>query len=104
MVYFNFSILCLFALSQLADFSTSSPIDILSGLLAITALILCLLFAGSLRNDKPKYTFLMSRKLLIAGAVVLSIQDAIYAVGIISVCNLTAALLITTYKTEKYRA
>jgi len=29
---------------------------------------------------------------------VLSIEDAIYAVGIIFVCNLTAAILILTYK------
>ena len=28
----------------------------------------------------------------------LSVRDAIYAVGVISVCNLTAAILIMTYK------
>lgn len=55
-------------------------------------------YAISLRVEKPKYTFLYMRKLLISGAVVLSLRDAIYAIGIISVCNLTAAVLILTYK------
>ena len=62
-----------------------------------------LFYAISLRNDKPKYTFLYIRKMLISGAIVLSLKDAIYAIGIISVCNLTAAILIMTYKLEKYR-
>jgi hypothetical protein len=43
------------------------------------------------------------RKLLISGAVVLSTQDSIYAVGIISVCNVATALLMLTHKIDKYR-
>jgi hypothetical protein len=56
-----------------------------------------------LKNDKPKYTFLYARKLMISAAIILSLQNAIYAIGIISVCNLTAAILILTHKKEKYR-
>jgi len=64
-------------------------------------LLIC--YPITLREDKPKYTFLYARKLLISGAVVLSLKDAIYAVGIISVCNFTTAILIITYKLEKYQ-
>ena len=93
----------LFALVQLANFNTTDGLNILSSVLTIPVLLLMLYFAVSLRHDKPKYTFLYIRKLLISGAVVLSLKDAIYAIGIISVCNLTAAVLIMTYKLEKYR-
>lgn len=64
---------------------------------------LLLIYPLSLKATKPKYTFLYLRKLLISGAVVLSTQDSIYAVGIISVCNVAAALLLLTHKLEKYR-
>jgi len=40
---------------------------------------------------------------MISAAIILSLQNAIYAIGIISVCNLTAAILILTHKKEKYR-
>lgn len=88
---------------QLANFNTSSSINTLASLLSILTIILLIYYAISLRNEKPKYTFLYIRKILISGAVVLSLRDAIYAIGIISVCNLTAAVLILTYKLEKYR-
>lgn len=78
-------------------------INTISSVLALFSLIALIYYPISLRHDKPKYTFLYIRKLLISGAVVLSVQDAIYAVGVISVCNLTAAILIMTYKMEKYR-
>jgi hypothetical protein len=103
LVYFNYSIISLFALVQLAHFSTAPTINLLSSLLALFVLLGLLYYPLHLRADKPKYTFLYVRKLLISGAVVLSVKDAIYAVGVISVCNLTAAILIMTYKLEKYR-
>ena len=102
-VYFNYSLISLFALVQLANFNTSTTINLLASVLALLTLIPLIYFPLSFRNDKPKYTFLYIRKLLISGAVVLSLKDAIYAIGIISVCNLTAAVLIMTYKLEKYR-
>lgn len=103
LVYFNYAIVSLFALVQLANFSTASTLSLLSSLLSLLVLLLLFYYAVSLREDKPKYTFLYLRKMLISGAVVLSLKDAIYAIGIMSVCNLTAAVLILTYKLEKYR-
>ena len=103
LIYFNYSIISLFVLVQLANFNTSAGINTTSSVLAMLVLIGLLCYPISLKTDKPKYTFLYFRKLLISGAVVLSIKDAIYAIGVISVCNLTAAILILTYKMEKYR-
>jgi hypothetical protein len=101
--YFNYSIISLFALTQLADFQTTSTVNLLSCALAIIVLPFLVIYPLTLRTTKPKYTFLYLRKLLISGAVVLSTQDSIYAVGIISVCNVSTALLLLTYKMEKYR-
>ena len=88
---------------QLSNFNTSAGINTISSVLCIFSLIGLLYYPFTLKDEKPKYTFLYLRKFLISGAVVLSIQDAIYAIGVISVCNLTAAILILTYKMEKYR-
>jgi hypothetical protein len=103
LLYFNYSLVSLFALVQLANFSTSAPINALSSSLALITILLLIYYPLHFRTSKPKYTFLYIRKLLISGAVVLSIKDAIYAVGVISVCNLTAAILLLTYKLEKYK-
>ena len=88
---------------QIANFNTSAPINALSSALSLVIILLLMYYPLHLRTLKPKYTFLYIRKLLISGAVVLSIKDAIYAIGVISVCNLTAAILLFTYKMEKYR-
>ena len=103
LIYFNYSIISLFVLIQLANFNTSATINTISSALALITLLLLIYYPIHLLKDKPKFTFLYIRKLLISGAVVLSIKDAIYAVGVISVCNLTAALLLFTYKLEKYK-
>lgn len=88
---------------QLANFDTSETINMISCALALVVLVLLIYYPVSLREAKPKYTFLYARKMLISAAVVLSLKDAIYAVGIISVCNFTTAILLMTYKLEKYR-
>ena len=87
----------------MANFDTSEGINTISCALALIVLISLVCYPITLRETKPKYTFLYARKLLISAAVVLSLKDAIYAVGIISVCNFTTAILIMTYKLEKYR-
>lgn len=102
-IYFNYSIICLFTLTQLTSFSLEDTINSIAGILAIVVLPFLIYLPISLRSIEPKYTFLYLRKLLICGAVVLSLKDAIYAVGIISVCNITAFILILTYKLERYR-
>lgn len=103
MLYFNYSIISLFVLAQIADFKLTPSINLVSCVLAVIALPFLFFYPFTLKNTKPKYTFLYLRKLLIGGAVVLSTQDSIYAVGIISVCNVCTALLLLTYKTERYR-
>ena len=102
-LYFNYSIISLFVLAQIADFELTPTINLVSCVLAIITLPFLAFYPFTLKNTKPKYTFLYLRKLLIGGAVVLSTQDSIYAVGIISVCNVCTALLLLTYKTERYR-
>jgi len=101
--YFNYSIISLFCFTQIASFDTSDSLNMMASFLSVVVLPFLIYYPISLRNSKPKYTFLLLRKLLISGAVVLSIQDAVYAIGIILVCNLTATILILTYKLEKYR-
>lgn len=98
-LYFNYSIISLFALTQLSDFRSNPSINLISCILTIIVLPFLVIYPITLRNFKPKYTFLYYRKFLISGAVVLSTQDSIYAVGIISVCNVCTALLLLTYKT-----
>ena len=102
-LYFNYSIISLFALLQLANFNTSDGLNALSSALAVICIPLLLLVPFAYRTLKPKYTFLYIRKLLISAAVVLSLEDPVYAIGIVSVCNLTAALLLLSYKLEIYR-
>ncbi len=102
-LYFNYSIVSLFVLAQISDFKLSPAINLISCVLSVLVLPLLVFYPFTLKNTKPKYTFLYLRKLLIGGAVVLSTQDSIYAVGIISVCNVCTALLLLTYKQERYR-
>lgn len=95
--------LSLFALLQLTNFDGSEPVNAAAGAAAAVVVVLLVFYPLYIRENKPKYTFLMLRKLLISGAVVLSLRDAIYAIGIMSVCNFTAVVLLYTYKLEKYR-
>ena len=68
-VYFNFLTITIYSFAQLAFISSDSVISVLTAVLVIPFLLYWLI---SLRYDKPKYTFLYFRKLLIAAAVVLS--------------------------------
>ena len=72
-IYFNYSIISLFALLQLVNFNTTTSINALSSALAIITVPVLLFIPLTYRKLKPKYTFLYIRKLLISSAVVLSL-------------------------------
>lgn len=103
LIYFNYTALILFSFAQLTAFTTNSTINLASSLLAIAALLFLLIYAVKAGLQEHKYWFLYGRKTLIAGAIVISMKNAIYGIGIISVCNFTAAILILTHKIEQYR-
>lgn len=54
-------------------------------------------------KDKPKYTFLYLRKILVASSLILGLNYPIYCIGVLSVTNITAVLLILSYKLEKWK-
>lgn len=57
----------------------------------------------SLAKDKPRYTFLYIRKIVVALSLILSVNYPAYCIGVLSVTNITAILLIHSYKLEKWR-
>lgn len=54
-------------------------------------------------KDKPRYTFLYIRKIVVALSLILSVNYPAYCIGVLSVTNITAILLINSYKMEKWR-
>ena len=54
-------------------------------------------------NTKPKFTFLYARKAIIALSLLLSVNYPAYCIGIMSVSNITAILLILSYKVERWK-
>lgn len=50
------------------------------------------------KDDKPKFTFLYLRKILVASSLILAVNYPIYCVSVLSVTNITAVLLILSYK------
>ena len=102
-MYFTFTFLALFSISQLWVFDFSSPVDLIASILAIFLIFLLPIFALSLLKNHSEFTLLYARKFLIAAIVVISRDSPIYIVGVISVCNLTAGILMLAYKLEKWR-
>ncbi len=54
-------------------------------------------------KDKPRFTFLYVRKVVVALSLILSVNYPAYCIGVLSVCNITAILLIHAYKVEKWK-
>lgn len=76
LIYFNYLPISIFTLTQLSSmhFSSDSLIDLIASILAIALLIGLLVYPLVIfTENKPKYTFLMLRKLILAVAIVLSV-------------------------------
>lgn len=76
LIYFNYLPISIFTLTQLSSmhFSSDSLIDLIASILAIALLIGLLVYPLVIfTGNKPKYTFLMLRKLILAVAIVLSV-------------------------------
>lgn len=54
------------------------------------------------KSEKPKYSFLMVRKIVLALALVLSVENPTYMIGVTAVISLTTALLVNAYSLEKW--
>lgn len=57
----------------------------------------------TLVKTKPKFTFLYARKLVTCLSLILSVNYPAYVIGVLSVCAVTAAVLIYAYKLEKWK-
>lgn len=76
LIYFNYLPISIFTLTQLSSmhFNSDSLIDLIASILAIVVLIALLVYPLVIfTGNKPKYTFLMLRKIILAVALVLSV-------------------------------
>jgi hypothetical protein len=106
LIYFNYSALALFTFSQLSSlsFDTTSTTDLISSILSFFLLIGLLVYAWlTYSGSKPKYTFLMLRKLLLGLVVVLSVENPTYMIGVAAVLSLMSGILVGAYGMEKWR-
>ena len=102
-IYLNYLPICLFTFTQLNNFDVSSDsTNMFSSLLSILTLFMVIIYPFSLLKVKPKFIFLYARKLVVAASLILSVNYPAYCVGVLSVCNITALLLILAYKMEKW--
>lgn len=70
----------------------------LAFVLAVLMVFLVVGYPFVVLKTKPKFTFLYARKLVTALSLMLSVTYPAYCIGVLSVCNVTAALLITSYR------
>lgn len=76
LIYFNYLPISIFTLTQLSSmhFNSDSLIDLMASILSIVILIVLLVYPLVIfTGNKPKYTFLMLRKIILAVALVLSV-------------------------------
>lgn len=97
-IYFNYLPICLFTFTQISNVNTDSSVNLLAFVLAILMLFLILFYPFAFVKDKPKFTFLYARKAVVALSVILSVNYPAYCIGLLSVCSITASVLIMSYK------
>lgn len=76
LIYFNYLPLAVFTTGQLSvlNFSAQSTMDLVASILSIMLMVLLLSYPIFIfRGNKPKYSFLMLRKLILALALILSV-------------------------------
>ncbi len=72
-------------------------------LLAVLMMFMIVFYPFAFVKDKPKFTFLYARKVVTALSLMLSVNYPAYCIGVLSVCNITALLLIPAYKLERWK-
>ena len=93
-IYFAFTTLSLYTFTQLWALNFSYTMDMVASALAILLVLLMPIYTIVLIKDHTKFSFLYARKILITLSIILSTENPIYVIGVISVCNLTAGILI----------
>ena len=97
-VYFNYLPFILFTFAQYHVLTFTYGPDTAASLLAILIIIPLLIYPFYIYQDKPKYAFLCLRKIVLALALVLSINYATYMIGVCAVISLTSSVLVVAYK------
>lgn len=97
-IYFNYLPLSLFTFTQLSHFDVEDPTNLFSSAVSILTLFLIVFYPFTVIKSKPKFTFLYVRKVVVAASLILSVNYPAYCIGVLSVCNITALLLIIAYK------
>lgn len=106
LIYFNYLPLALFTFSQMAclKFDASSTADLAASIISFFLLAGLLLYPWiTYSENKPKYTFLMLRKLVLALVNVLSVENPTYMIGVGAVMSIMSGILVGTYGMEKWR-
>lgn len=107
LVYFNYLPLAVFTFAQLSSlkFAADSLTDLIGSVLSFLILIGLLVYPWFLYSgNKPKYTFLMLKKLVLGLIVVLSAESPTYMIGVTAVVSIMTAILVGAYGMEKWRA
>lgn len=100
LVYFNYLPLSVFTFGQLSvlKFSSESITDLIASVLSIVTLISLLLYPIFIfKGNKPKYAFLMIRKLILGLALVLSVENSTYMIGVTAVISIMSGILVGAY-------
>ena len=95
--------ICLFTFVQLSNIDTNTTVNTMAFVLAVLMMFLIVFYPFAFVKDKPKFTFLYARKMLTALSLMLSVNYPAYCIGVLSVCNITAFLLIPAYKLERWK-
>lgn len=100
LVYFNYLPLSVFTFGQLTvlKFDAKSLTDFLGSILSIFVVIGLIVFPWYIfSGDKPKYTFLMLRKLVLGLILVLSMENPTYMIGVTAVISIMTGILVGAY-------
>lgn len=100
LVFFNYLPISVFTITQLSVlyFSPDSMNDMIASALSIIILIGLLVFPLFVfSGDKPKYTFLMLRKIILSIALLLSVSNPTYMIGVTAIMSIMTGILVGAY-------
>lgn len=105
-IYFNYLPLAVFTFGQLSNlyFGSESSIDLVASVLSflvLIGLIICPIYAFV--KSKPKFSFLMLRKLILALVIIFSVENPTYMIGVTAVVSIMSGILVGAYGVEKWK-
>lgn len=106
LLYFNYLPLAVFTFAQLSSlsFTMDSLTDVIGSILSFPVLLGLLAYPWLLYSgNKPKYTFLMLRKLVLGLIVVISVENPTYMIGVTAVVSIMTGILVGAYGMEKWQ-